>query len=146
MSSALTRRGSTRRWRLIRDAILRRDGFRCQMIREDGQRCGATATDVNHKIRRADAPRNFPVDAPSNLEAACMACNRGERIGRALTPPQPTLTQVAIATILDRAGVPVTAGRRKALPALVEAGHPWRNRDVDAACLWRRHRGPLIRV
>jgi hypothetical protein len=145
MISALTRRGSTRRWRQIRDAILRRDGFRCQMIR-DGARCGRTATDVNHKVRRADAPRNFPIDAPSNLEAACPACNRGERTGRTMIPPQPTLTQVAIARILDRAGVPVTAGRRRALPALIEAGHPWRNSDVDAACLWRRYRGPLIRV
>jgi hypothetical protein len=143
--SALSRRGSTRAWRRIRDAILIRDGHRCQMIR-DGQRCGATATDVNHKVRRADAPRGFAVDAPSNLEAACPTCNRGVRIGRDLRPVHPTPAQLVIAQLLDRADVPYTAGRRKALPALIGAGHPWRNRDVDAACLWRRQRGPLIRV
>jgi len=143
--SALTRRGSTRRWRQIRDAILRRDKFRCQMIR-DGARCGRPATDVNHRVRRADAPRGFLVDAPSNLEAACAPCNRGDRINRTGPPAQPSLAQVAIANILDRAGVPHTAGRRLALPALIDAGHPWRNRDVDAACQWRRNRGPLVRV
>jgi len=146
MSSALTRRGSTRHWRRIRDVILLRDGHRCQMTMPNGERCGATATDVNHKVRRADAPRGFPIDAPSNLEAACMRCNRGERIGQDLLPMSPTPVQLVIARILDRAGVPYTAGRRLAVPALIAAGHPWRNRDIDAACHFRRTRGPLIRV
>lgn len=145
MTSALTRRGSTRRWRTIRDAILRRDGFRCQMIR-DGARCGRPAGDVNHKIRRADAPPGFPLDAASNLEAACTHCNRGDRPGRITLPPAPTMAQVAIANILDTAGIPYTAGRKLARPVLTAAGHPWRNRDIDAACRWRRYRGPLIRV
>jgi hypothetical protein len=71
-SSALTKRGSTRRWRRIRAHILRRDGGVCQY-------CGAPATTVDHVVPRAGGGGGGGgayADHPSNLVAACSDCNR----------------------------------------------------------------------
>jgi 5-methylcytosine-specific restriction protein A len=61
------RQGSTYAWRKIRARILRRDGHRCTFALNDGTRCGATATEVDHIIELADGG----TDHPSNLRAAC---------------------------------------------------------------------------
>lgn len=65
-----TRNGSTREWRKIRAAVLKRDHFRCFY-------CGDPATTVDHLV---------PVirggtDDESNLVAACAGCNgtKGDR-------------------------------------------------------------------
>lgn len=54
-----------RMWPAIRANVLRRDGFRCQQIREDtGEKCGAKATDVDHMGDRNDHRH-------SNLQSLC---------------------------------------------------------------------------
>jgi len=143
LMSALTARGSTRAWRKIRAWVLRRDGYRCQVERHDG-RCGKIATDVDHIVRR----EHGGTDAPGNLRAACAACNRGDQRGPGAGPaPRITAGQAALAAMLDTAGLPAAAGRRQAAAVLAaRLDHPVRTRDVDAACRWRRHRGPLTRI
>lgn len=52
-------------WPMIRKNVLRRDGFMCQHIREDtGEKCGARATDVDHK----DDPNDH---SHKNLQSLC---------------------------------------------------------------------------
>lgn len=62
--SALTPAGSTRRWRLLRQDVLDRDGYRCHW-------CKNPANTVDHLIARARGG----TDDPANLVAACLACN-----------------------------------------------------------------------
>lgn len=50
-------------WLAIRKRILERDGRRCCWV-EDGNRCLAEATDVDHKIPGDD-------HSPSNLQSLC---------------------------------------------------------------------------
>jgi len=139
MNSALSRRGSTSRWRRIREAILIRDHNTCQKV-IDGHLCGAYADTVGHIVRR----ENGGNDDPANLRAECGPCNYGERP----TPPavvvRPSLVQLAIARLLDESGLSCTAGRRQALGVL--PARRFRSPDIDAACRWRRGRGPLTRV
>jgi 5-methylcytosine-specific restriction enzyme A len=52
-----------RDWHAIRRRILTRDGHHCTWV-EDGRRCSATATDVDH-IERGDDHRD------ANLRALC---------------------------------------------------------------------------
>jgi 5-methylcytosine-specific restriction endonuclease McrA len=70
MSSALTDRGSTWRWRRIRARILARDGYRCW-------HCGGIADQVDHLLPRSRGGG----DEPSNLVAACQPCNLARRGG-----------------------------------------------------------------
>lgn len=62
-------RGSTRKrrlppnWRTIVKRIHKRDGYRCTWI-EDGQRCTAPSTDVDHRIPNDD-------HSDENLQALC---------------------------------------------------------------------------
>lgn len=81
--TALTRAGSTRRWRRLRLLVLDRDGWRCQLPVDGGGEsdvalCGAWASHVDHITPRALGG----TDDPANLRAACRACNlrRGARI------------------------------------------------------------------
>ena len=73
MSSALKDNGSTRKWRKLRAAILRRDNHTCAW-------CGAHATTVDH-ITPRDLTQD---DSPTNLVAACTTCNyrRGGQYGQ----------------------------------------------------------------
>ena len=141
--SALTRRGSTSRWRRIREAILIRDRYICQAI-QDGHVCGARATTVGHIVRREHGGG----DEPSNLRAECGPCNYGEVPDRTAEVPRLSLTQAGIVRLLDQVGVPTIAGRRLALAALAqEKPAGWfRSIDVDTACRYRRGRGPLTRA
>lgn len=80
--SALTKRGSTRRWRKIRRAVLVRDGYSCRV--PVGERlCGAYATDAGHIVARSAGGS----DDPANLRAECAHHNRSAgarmRTGRA---------------------------------------------------------------
>lgn len=59
------RNGSTRKWRGIRQGILRRDGYTCQV-------CGAEATEVDHII----PVRHGGPDTTDNLRALCRTHNR----------------------------------------------------------------------
>lgn len=138
--SALTARGSTRRWREIRSWILLRDGKRCRAPVDAGE-CGALATTVGHKIRREHGGG----DELANLRAECSGCNFGERPSPPKAPAA-TLRQLAIATRLDALGLPVTVGWRRATPALAAVGVRARRGDIAAACQWRRARGSLIRL
>lgn len=141
--SALSARGSTRRWRRIRAAILLRDHHTCQAFR-DGHLCGAKATTVGHIVRREHGGG----DGADNLRAECEPCNYGERPVQSAPVPRISLTQAAIVRLLDTAGVPTVAGRRLALASLTQQKPTarFRARDVDTACSYRRGRIPLTRV
>jgi 5-methylcytosine-specific restriction endonuclease McrA len=69
------RNGSTSAWRRLRRMVLVRDGRVCQM-RQPG--CTGVATTVDHVVPLALGG----TDHPSNLRAACAACNT--RSGAAL--------------------------------------------------------------
>src|SRR5213079_2788552 len=140
MNSALSRRGSTSRWRRIREAILIRDRSICRKV-VDGHLCGAYADTVGHIVRR----ENGGTDDPANLRAERTACNYGERPTPAAAVVRPSLVQLAIARFLDEAGLACAAGRRQAL-AVLPVRYRFRSPDIDAACRWRRGRGPLTRV
>jgi 5-methylcytosine-specific restriction endonuclease McrA len=72
------RRDATPRgWAALRKRILQRDRHLCQ-IRYDGY-CTGRATEVDHKQGRDN-------NHPSNLQAACTACNQRKNI---LTRPTP---------------------------------------------------------
>jgi HNH endonuclease len=143
MSSALTARGSTSRWRRIREWILERDGHVCQAP-VDGHVCGSPATTVGHIVRREHGGG----DGSDNLRAECAGCNYGERLTHPATVTSLSFTQAAIVRALDIAGLPSTAGRRRAAGALKHQGWaaPYRPQDLDVACRWRRVRGPLVRA
>lgn len=81
--------GSTRAWRTTRAAVLRRDGYACQ-LRLDV--CTHLATCVHHTLGKA-----HPIgDDPMYLIAACQACNN--KIGdparhRQHDPPNEAITR-----------------------------------------------------
>ena len=96
------RKGSTSRWRKLRKEILERDEYRCSY-------CGAHANQVDH-VTSLD---KGGTDEPSNLAAACQACNlrksskdprefvkqmntekinKSDFFNRAKTPPTPSLS------------------------------------------------------
>jgi hypothetical protein len=146
MRRLITPAGGTRAWRRLVVAVLARDGYLCQLDR-DGHKCAAPATTADHVIPRAYGG----TDTLDNLQAACIPCNlrkggllRG-KAGAVLVGRHNAV--IAIVRALDQAGIPVDAGRRVAGPVLLHVtGHPWRPADVDTACRYRRHRGPLTRV
>jgi hypothetical protein len=77
--------GSTRRWRKIREVILRRDQYICQY-------CGAEANTVDHVVPISKGGNDYP----DNLVAACARCNysKSDRatptvFDRRSTPPTP---------------------------------------------------------
>jgi hypothetical protein len=83
--SARKSTGSTRRWRQIRETILRRDQYICQY-------CGQDADTVDHVIPISKGGN----DLPDNLMAACKRCNysKSDRMNprvfdRRSTPPTP---------------------------------------------------------
>ena len=77
-------KGSTYRWRKIRETILRRDQNTCQY-------CGQEANTVDHVIPIALGG----TDEPSNLVAACARCNYSK--GKRETP-----------TVFVQPGIPMT--------------------------------------
>jgi 5-methylcytosine-specific restriction endonuclease McrA len=66
------RRYSTARWQRLRRAVLAHYGHVCQL---QGPRCTGYATTVHHLVPSSQAPHLFW--EPSNLVAACGACNYG---------------------------------------------------------------------
>ena len=83
--SARKATGSTRRWRQIREVILRRDQYTCQY-------CGQDANTVDHIVPISKGGN----DLPDNLLAACARCNysKSDRMhpsvfDRRSTPPTP---------------------------------------------------------
>lgn len=89
MPSNLTAAGSTNAWRKLRQLVLERDGYRCQVLLDDdgmptdggGRPCGEQLTihdptlpthaTVDHIRDRADGGD----DDPANLRAASRRCN-----------------------------------------------------------------------
>ena len=72
------RGGSTRQWRALRQQILARDRYTCQL-------CGAAAEHVDHKRPVIDGGS----DQPGNLQAICAECNLrkgGRRIAKPTRP------------------------------------------------------------
>lgn len=79
--SALSRNGSTSKWRKIRERVLVRDGYTCYY-------CGSPANTVDHIIPR----RLGGDDSMDNLVAACKKCNYskgGRFFVSELTPKTP---------------------------------------------------------
>lgn len=72
MGSALTKKGSTRRWRKLRAAVLARDRGICHLCGRGGARS------VDHLVPRAHGGS----DDMANLAAAHLSCNseRGSRV------------------------------------------------------------------
>ena len=64
MSSALKDNGSTSQWRKIRQRILQRDGYTCQM-------CGGEGNSVDHIVPRLAGGS----DDDWNLQTLCGSCN-----------------------------------------------------------------------
>lgn len=60
---------SSARWQRLRLEILERDGYRCKVC---GPKCKGKANEADHIIPVADGG---PIWEPSNLRAACDACN-----------------------------------------------------------------------
>ena len=58
-------------WRALRQVILGRDRWQCQI---HGPRCTGAATEVDHIVARADGGDVWDT---TNLRAACATCNRG---------------------------------------------------------------------
>lgn len=82
--SALKTGGSTARWRLIRERILKRDGYVCQLCGDD-ERARLT---VDHIVPR----RLGGNDEDSNLQTLCKRCNYskgGRFFEHTPTPPTP---------------------------------------------------------
>lgn len=149
MNSALRPAGSTRAWRRIVEHVFALKGRTCLMMR-DGRVCAAPATTVQH-IRRREHGGS---DDMANLLPACGPCNYGERDrhdrhAQALVAPGGlTARQLAVVDALDALGLACAAGRRQARTILTA----WRpdlhapGADLDAACTYRRARGPLTRM
>lgn len=64
MSLGLQDKGSTRKWRKIRQEVLIRDKHTCKI-------CGKRANHVDHIVRRRRGGR----DTMNNLRALCRFCN-----------------------------------------------------------------------
>lgn len=91
--------GSTRSWRVVRAAVLRRDGYRCRAHSEGwcaragvrgGHRCTELATHAHHTRGRA-----VTGDDPRFIVAACAPCNLfiGEPTNVRKDPPCSPITQ-----------------------------------------------------
>lgn len=72
--SALGKHGSTARWRRLRELVLTRDGWRCQL---NGPRCQGEAHTVDHLVAR----KHGGTDDLDNLVAACAPCNYAKGAG-----------------------------------------------------------------
>jgi 5-methylcytosine-specific restriction endonuclease McrA len=67
-------KGSTRAWRILRRAILARDGHRCQLTIPGVCVHRSEPMHVHHKHGK-DRCRGCKIDAPDHLQAACAPCN-----------------------------------------------------------------------
>lgn len=77
----MSRGGSTRAWRQLRQRVLQRDGHVCNY-------CGDVATHVDHIIPVAAGG----TDSMDNLTAACARCNqkKSDNVGIFLSTGHPT--------------------------------------------------------
>lgn len=73
-------RGYGPRWRKLRLVILRRDKYLCQCAECAKRLVPLPATEVNHKVPKAEARRlgwtEEQIDHPSNLEAVNTDCHK----------------------------------------------------------------------
>lgn len=65
-----TQRGYGHQWRKLRDAVMRRDGFLCQVCKSTGRY--TPADEVDHIVQKADGG----TDHPDNLQAICKPCHK----------------------------------------------------------------------
>lgn len=61
-------------WKRVRDRILRRDGYQCQICKRYGRM--RQATEVHH-IKHVDEYPELALD-PGNLISLCHACHQGQ--------------------------------------------------------------------
>jgi 5-methylcytosine-specific restriction endonuclease McrA len=80
VSSVLGNKGSTGKWRKIRERILKRDGYTCQ-------ECGNEGNSVDHIIPRSAGGS----DDDWNLQCLCVKCNSSKG-GRFFNTPRTPLT------------------------------------------------------
>lgn len=66
----------TRTYKLLRRAVLQRDGYVCQIR---GPHCTTEATCVDHVTPRADGGAIYD---PANMRASCWRCNSGRNAER----------------------------------------------------------------
>jgi 5-methylcytosine-specific restriction protein A len=89
----------TRRWRILRAAILERDGWRCTD-------CGARGPlEVHHELRVKDHPE--AAFDPATLKSLCRACHtRRTRIecGHPPPPPMRAAWDAAVADLMPKKG------------------------------------------
>lgn len=74
-------------WRIVRQAVLKRDQYRCQIRLE---KCQGTARAVDHIVDWRDG--GPPYD-PTNLRAACTSCNVSQRNTRVAARARATREQ-----------------------------------------------------
>ncbi len=88
----------TGRWRRIRESVLRRDGYECQI---QGPTCTQTASAVDHIVPHAYGGD----DSYGNLRAACKPCNSvaGGRMrgGAGFYNPTPTPAPPAFLSLAE---------------------------------------------
>ena len=82
---------SGRPWRRVRDAVLERDGHRCQ-LRLPGY-CLGVATTADHIM----TVHQGGTDDPTNLRASCAPCNLARENRRRRRAPPGWLTSSSIA-------------------------------------------------
>lgn len=129
----------------VRPVVLARDGYRCQMIR-DGRVCGRPATTVDHIVPQSKGGAVYDL---ANLRAACADCNfrgGGLLVSESQRPESLTIVQAQLAAQLDALGLPADVGRRSVIGVLRRMGAKRlpKSDDLDAACAWRRARGPRL--
>ena len=85
--------GSSSAWRKVRALILARDGYLCQI---KGPKCTVGADTVDHVVSIAEGGALLD---PTNLRAACQACNFGRAGGDTRVRTRARRTDVETRTV-----------------------------------------------
>lgn len=72
VKGTVTQRGYGHAWRKLREQVLERDGYICQVCKADGRL--TAATEVDHIVNKASGGS----DTLDNLQAICKACHKAK--------------------------------------------------------------------